>query len=159
MTDLPREQWVAVLSKVPEEKLSDLVSSFPSTWEVVPKVLPQSGLGLLKLRDSALGEEFFLGEFPLSSCWISITTESGEKAEGAAWIMDDRQQRVEELALCDAVLSARLHGWQQVADLIKEGLAISNKIELERKSILAKTRVDFSLLEEVGFEGVGEDHD
>jgi alpha-D-ribose 1-methylphosphonate 5-triphosphate synthase subunit PhnG len=147
---LPREQWLAALSRVPESALEELVAGFPSNWIVQAKTLPQSGLGMLKMRDTALGEAFYMGEFPLSNCWISVRTEDGHEAQGAAWIMDDRAERAEQMALCDAVLSARLPGWEQVEDLLEIGLKVQEDVSRERKSLLAKTRVNFSLLDDAG---------
>lgn len=149
-TSLPREQWVAALSRVPEATLDDLVASFPSNWVVRAKTLPQSGLGMLKMRDTALSEEFYMGEFPLANCWVVIRTPDGIDAEGAAWVMDDRAERAEKMALCDAVLSARLTGWQLVSDLLNQGMQLQKQDSDERKSLLAKTRVDFSLLDDAG---------
>lgn len=157
MINLPREQWVRALSVIPEEALASVVQNFPDAWEVTPNALPQEGLGLLKFRDSALGDAFYLGEFPLATCWLSIITPDAVSAEGAAMVMDDRADRAEQMALCDAVLSAQLPGWEAVAKLIEQGgeqLALKAR---ERKSMLAKTRVDFSLLDDVGLDDVGLD--
>lgn len=148
--NLPREDWVSAMSAVPEQKLAHVANSFPKDWKVTPKALPQEGLGLLKMRDSALGDAFYLGEFPLATCWLSITTKDGTSAEGAATVMDDRVERAEQMALCDAVLSARLPGWEAVEQLIEEGRDRRHSMARERKSMLAKTRVDFSLLDDVG---------
>jgi alpha-D-ribose 1-methylphosphonate 5-triphosphate synthase subunit PhnG len=150
MTKLAREQWVSALNMVPEQSLECLANSFPKSWKVTPKALPQSGLGMLKLRDTALGEAFYLGEFPLATCRLIVTTEDGASAEGAAMVMDDRVDRAEQLALCDAVLSARLPGWQRVVALIELGQALCTDQAYERKAVLAATRVDFSLLDDVG---------
>jgi alpha-D-ribose 1-methylphosphonate 5-triphosphate synthase subunit PhnG len=150
LRELPREQWLAALSRVPESALEALVAGFPSNWVVQAKTLPQSGLGMLKMRDTALGEAFYMGEFPLSNCWVSVRTEHGHEAQGAAWIMDDRAERAEQMALCDAVLSARLPGWEQVEDLLGIGFKVQEDESRERKSLLAKTRVDFSLLDDAG---------
>jgi alpha-D-ribose 1-methylphosphonate 5-triphosphate synthase subunit PhnG len=149
MTNIPREEWVSAMRAVPEQALSRVVHSFPKEWKVTPKALPQEGLGLLKMRDSALGDAFYLGEFPLASCWLSVTTSEGATAEGAAIVMDDRVERAEHMALCDAVLSAQLPGWEGVASLIDEGRRQQEIVARERKSMLARTRVNFSLLDEV----------
>ncbi len=148
MTDIPRENWQRALQALPETQLTELLAGFPECWKVEPMSLPQSGLGLLQLRESTLGEAFYLGEFPLSDCHIRITTDSGICAEGGARILDDRLQRAEHMAICDAVLSARLPGWEKVALLVEQGEQCRQRIADERKSILARTRVDFSLLEE-----------
>jgi alpha-D-ribose 1-methylphosphonate 5-triphosphate synthase subunit PhnG len=150
MNQLAREQWVSALSMVPEQSLECLTKGFPKSWKVTPKALPQSGLGMLKLRDTTLGEAFYLGEFPLATCWLSITTEDGERAEGCAMVMDEQVDRAEQMALCDAVLSAHLPGWEKVAALIEQGMELRTRQTRERKAILARTRVDFSLLDDVG---------
>jgi alpha-D-ribose 1-methylphosphonate 5-triphosphate synthase subunit PhnG len=153
MNDIAREEWVSALSAVPESRLSEVVEALSADWQIRPKTLPQAGLGMLKMRDSALNEPFYLGEFPMASCFVTVITGSGETAEGAALVMDDRVERAEELALCDAVLAARLPGWQQLYELLQEGMARRAENSRERKAMLARTRVDFSLLDDVG-----EDH-
>ena len=150
MTDIPRESWQRALQALPEAQLSEVVAGFSTQWTIEPLSLPQSGLGLLKLQESTQGEAFYLGEFPLSDCCIRVTTESGVSAEGAARVLDDRLPRAEQLALCDAVLSARLPGWEKVALLVERGEQFRKKIADERNSILARTRVDFSLLDQAG---------
>jgi alpha-D-ribose 1-methylphosphonate 5-triphosphate synthase subunit PhnG len=150
MTELVREEWISTLSLVPDSALREVIDRLPADWVIKPRALPQEGLGLLKLQDSALGEPFYLGEFPLSSCWLSITTQEGLTAEGAALIMDNCIDRAEQLALCDAVLAAKLPGWERVAELLAQGLERKRAIANERKAILAHTRVDFSLLDEAG---------
>lgn len=149
MITLAREQWVSALRLVPEHELQALVARLPN-WHIRPVTLPQSGLGMMRVKDSALGEDFYLGEFPIASCQIEITTETGNKAQGAAWLMDDKQERAEQMAICDAILSAKLAGWEEVAALIERGEQLKHQQNLVRKSLLAKTRVDFSLLEDVG---------
>jgi alpha-D-ribose 1-methylphosphonate 5-triphosphate synthase subunit PhnG len=152
MNELAREEWVRALSAVPETRLTEVVDALPSEWKIRPDTLPQAGLGMLKMRDSAFNEPFYLGEFPLASCSVTVTTGSGETAQGAALVMDDRVERAEQLALCDAVLAARLPGWRQVYELLLEGMARRAEISRERKAMLARTRVDFSLLDDVGGE-------
>lgn len=150
MTEIEREEWLSALSLISDAAISEAIDRLPADWVIKPRALPQAGLGLLKLRDSALGEPFYLGEFPLSSCWLSITTQEGLTAEGAALIMDNHIERAEQLAICDAVLAARLPGWEAFAALVSQGLERKRAIANERKAILARTRVDFSLLDEAG---------
>ena len=154
MTDrviqLPREQWVAALSKVPEQRVRNTLDRVTQHWNIKAKTLPQCGLGMLKMRDSALGGDYYMGEFPLATCWLSVHTDQGKTAEGAAWIMDDNDERAEQMALSDAILSSRLPGWEQILDLLEMGTRIQAGEAKERKSLLAKTRVNFSLLDDVG---------
>ncbi|MCG8123513.1 MAG: phosphonate C-P lyase system protein PhnG, partial [Candidatus Thiodiazotropha taylori] len=63
-----------------------------------------------------------------------------------------RMERAEQLAVCDAVMTGRLPGWQKVEALLQEGSARREQISRERKAMLARTKVDFSLLEDVGSE-------
>lgn len=149
---IERSQWCNALQAVPEKQILSLTKEMMSTWRVRSKVIPQAGLGMLKLRDSALGEPFYLGEFPLASAWIEVETADGTVAEGAAQIMSDRTELAEALAFCDVVLAERLPGWEQVAELLTEGAAIRARIAEERKQILSRTQVDFSLLDEVEVE-------
>ncbi|MCG7995988.1 MAG: phosphonate C-P lyase system protein PhnG [Candidatus Thiodiazotropha taylori] len=149
---MTREEWVSALTALPEKRLTELVKGFPADWKVQPTTLPQVGLGMMKMKESAFNESFYLGEFPLASCTVTVTTDSGECAAGGALVMDDRMERAEQLAVCDAVMTGRLPGWQKVEAHLQEGSARREQISRERKAMLARTKVDFSLLEDVGGE-------
>lgn len=151
---IQRTAWVSALKELPAQDLLAMTKEVSKDWILRPKSLPQSGLGMMKLRDSAFNEAFYLGEFPVSSAWLEVTTPEGHKAEGAAQVMDDNVEIVEALALCDAVLSSELPGWQQVYTMVEQGVAIREKTNHERKVMLARTLVNFSLLDNVGGENV-----
>lgn len=147
---IERTAWVRALKALPKKDLLDLTGELSEDWMLRPKSLPQSGLGMMKLKDGAFNDAFYLGEFPISSAWLEITTPDGSKAEGAAQVMDDNTELAEALALCDAILSSKLPGWEQIYNLVEKGIAITEKTNRERKMMLARTRVDFSLLDNVG---------
>jgi len=149
-TMIERTAWVRALKALPKKDLLDLTGELSEDWMLRPKSLPQSGLGMMKLKDGAFNDAFYLGEFPISSAWLEITTPDGSKAEGAAQVMDDNTELAEALALCDAILSSKLPGWEQIYNLVEKGIAITEKTNRERKMMLARTRVDFSLLDNVG---------
>lgn len=145
-----RTTWVSALTALPVLDLLALTRELSANWQVRPKSVPQSGLGMLKLNDSAFNEPFYLGEIPVASAWLEVRTADGQIVQGAAQVMDDRVDVAEALALCDAIMFARLPGWQQVAALVEQGMRAREAISLERKRILAYTQVDFSLLDDVG---------
>jgi len=147
---IQRTAWVSALKALPTNNLLSLTAKLSEDWTLRPISVPQSGLGMMKLKDSAFNETFYLGEFPLASAWLEVITPDGHKAEGAAQVMDDRVEVAEALALCDAVLSSQLPGWEQIYNMVEQGVAINEKTNRERKMMLARTRVDFSLLDNVG---------
>jgi len=150
-TNIPdRSQWMRLLSGLDADKLVSEVGAVSSGWQISPKSLPQSGLAMLKLQDSAYCEPFYLGEIPLATAWLEIMTLEGSTAEGAARIMTDNIDLVQALAVCDAILANRLPGYERIVELIKQGQKICAQEEQRRKSMLAATRVDFSLLDAVG---------
>ena len=145
-----RTTWVHALTAVPADELLNLTASLSQDWQVRPKAIPQVGLGMLKLNDSAFEEPFYLGEFPLATAWLEVRTDEGVIAEGAAQLMDDRQELAEALALCDAILAHRLPGWRRLTKVLNQGMARREAIRRERTQMLAGTQVDFSLLEDAG---------
>ena len=145
-----RNQWLSALCALPVDTVLSTTTELSKGWKIRPKIIPQSGLGLVKLNDSAMNEPFFLGEIPISSAWIEVTTPEGQQAEGAAQLMDDQIEWAEAYALCDAILSAHLPGWKQIEAMVYEGMQLREAIKIERKRLLAHTQVDFSLLDEAG---------
>jgi len=145
---IQRTNWISALKTLPFNELLATTTELSSNWTLRPKSLPQSGLGMLKIKESAFNEKFYLGEFCLSSAWLEVTTPEGLVAEGAAQVMDDRVELAEALALCDAILSAQLPGWEQVSTMVEKGLSLREATRTDRKKMLADTQVDFSLLDD-----------
>ncbi len=141
-----RKNWIRLLMAVDVKRVKALAQQITIGWDLRYKSLPQSGLGMLKLRDGALQEPFYLGEIPVASAWVELTLPNGDKAEGAAQVMDDDKDLAEALAVCDAVLANQLNGHDLLTTLLQQG---ADKIETEkqhRKQVLKRTHVDFSLL-------------
>ncbi|MGD8784865.1 MAG: phosphonate C-P lyase system protein PhnG [Thioalkalispiraceae bacterium] len=151
---IARNDLVRSLLAIPLKELTSVVNDLKQAFEVRPVSLSTSGLGMLKLKDSAFHEPFYLGEFPLVSAWLEVKSKTGETVQGAAYVMDDQKELAEMLALCDAVHSARLPGYENVEQLALKGMSAIEKRHHERKQILAHTKVEFSLLDEVEDEDV-----
>lgn len=152
---LERTKWIRALRELPSDELLNFILEISQSWKIQPKTLSHAGLGMLQLEDGAFKEPFFLGEFPLATVWVEISTPQGVSAQGAAQVMDDDLELVEALAICDAVLSARLPNWQRLAAMLERGIRALEKKDQERKQMLATTQVNFSLLDDVGGEHAG----
>jgi alpha-D-ribose 1-methylphosphonate 5-triphosphate synthase subunit PhnG len=142
----PRSQWLRAWSALPSDRLETIVKTIQSHSSIEDLTLPKSGLGLLQLRDSAMGDTYFLGEIPLCKAHVKVTNASGEWSEGAALLMDDRTGLVRAMAILDATLGGLLDHWQDALALVQEGHANRQSEESIRKASLFATRVDFSLL-------------
>lgn len=148
-----RSQWASLLMAVPAQQVSAAVASLSATLAVEDLQLPQSGLGLLTLRDSALGDMYFPGEIPLARARVRVCTSGGFCAEGAALILDDRAGLARSIAILDAVLSAKLEGYRSVQPLLQAGARQLASQRSGRAAMLAATKVNFSLF------GNGEEDD
>ncbi|MBE0509287.1 MAG: phosphonate C-P lyase system protein PhnG [Chromatiales bacterium] len=145
-----RGQWLRLWSALSARPLKVLAEGLAERYAAEDLTLPQSGLGLLPLCDSALGDTYYLGELPLAQAHVRLHTEDGQTVEGAATLMDDRAGLARALAILDGVLAARLPGHDQAAQLLAEGAAVVAEQTRQRQALLAATRVDFSLLGSAG---------
>jgi len=141
-----RKNWIRLLMAVDTKRVKQLAQQITTGWDLRYKSLPQSGLGMLKLRDGALQEPFYLGEIPVASAWVELTLANGDKAEGAAQVMDDDKDLAEALAVCDAVLANQLVGHDLLTSLLQQGADKLAAEQRNRKQMLKRTHVDFSLL-------------
>lgn len=142
----PRADWGRALAALPADEIVAAAEQIARTFEVEDISLPQAGLGLLQLRDGAFHEPFYLGELPLARAYLRLRTPDGSVAEGGTVLLDDRVRLVRAVAILDAVLAARLPGWQDAARLVERGMARHEELAAQRNAMLARTRVDFSLL-------------
>lgn len=146
MTNLERKHWIRALTAHPASVLNALADELAREFDVKLKSLPQAGLGLLTLTDGAFHEPYYLGEFPLSSCSIELSLADGRTAAGGAHVMADDANLARSLAILDAVLAARLPGWEQVSAQIDAGAITRTQEDRRRRAMLAATRVDFAML-------------
>jgi alpha-D-ribose 1-methylphosphonate 5-triphosphate synthase subunit PhnG len=143
---IARCDWARALVALPPAEIKAAADLISRTHEVQDISLPQTGLGLLTLRDGAFHEPFYLGELPVARAQVVVRTHDGREASGGAVLIDDRVRLVRALAILDAILAARLPGWEAVATLTERGDALRAQQDAQRRHILARTRVDFALL-------------
>lgn len=140
----PRNRWGALLAQLPADQVRSAAAVLE--LEVVDITLPQSGLGLMHLSDSALNDGFYLGEIPVARAHVRVKCADGRSGEGGAVLLDDRARLAHAIAVLDAALAAQLPGWETVATLVEQGLAAHEQLAQMRRALLARTHVDFSLL-------------
>lgn len=148
--ELERKDWIRALTAHPAADLHALAERLAAGCELRLTRLPQAGLGLLQLADGAFHEAYYLGEFPLSTCSLELTLADGRRAEGGAQVMADDAALARSLAILDAVLAARLPGWEDVSAQVQAGAARRSEEDRRRRAMLAATRVDFALLGNTG---------
>lgn len=139
-----RSQWPRLLMALPAADVHRAIAALADALAIEDLQLPQSGLGLLTLRDSALGDNYFPGEIPLARARVRVSSGSG-CAEGAALILDDRASLARAIAILDAVLAAKLDGHQALEPLLHAGAERIAQQKAGRGAMLAATRVNFSL--------------
>lgn len=149
MNDLPRSDWPRLWGALPAEEVAAVAADCTRECRVEDISLPQSGLSLLKLRDAALLDAWYLGEIPLARAHVRLHAHDGRQAEGGAQLLDDRARLARQIAILDAVLSARLPGWEGAAALLEKGRVRCERERAERQALLAATRVDFAILNAV----------
>lgn len=146
--DIPRSLWLRYWSVVNASELAACVERITQRNHVIDIRHPRSGLALMQMRDSALGDCFYMGEIPWSRAHVRVLGHDGKDGEGAAEWMDDRQHMARHLAVLDAVMAFRLEGWEQAHALLLCGQSICAQQDMQRGSLLQATRVDFKRLDE-----------
>jgi alpha-D-ribose 1-methylphosphonate 5-triphosphate synthase subunit PhnG len=141
-----RAQWPRLLAALPAREVRECAQMLTATWQVHDVAIPQSGLGLLQLCDSALGDSYFLGEIPVARAHVRLTREDGTSIEGAAQLLDDRASLARAIAVLDAIKAARWPGHERIDALLHAGATSIEAEAATRRAIVAHTRVDFSLL-------------
>lgn len=144
--NIPRNKWPSALCSLPASKVRHLADVLSAQLEVRDVALPHAGLGLLNMREGAFQESYFIGEIPVARAEVVVRDTAGDEVRGGALIVDDRAQLARAIAILDAVMAGKLPGWVNAMTLVQQGLEAHQQKQTERKSLLAATRVDFSLL-------------
>jgi alpha-D-ribose 1-methylphosphonate 5-triphosphate synthase subunit PhnG len=144
--EVARGAWPRALTALSADELQGVGEELAAQYTVTDVSLPQAGLALVQMRDGAFHEHYYLGETPIARAHVHVRGSDGREAQGAAQILDDRAGLARTLALLDAVLAARLPGWERVARLVERGRELRAAEDDARRQILARTRVDFATL-------------
>lgn len=142
-----RTQWPRLLCALPAQQVRHCAARLSEGWQISDVLLPQSGLGLMQMRDSTRAEPYFIGEIPLSRAHVRITDQQGRVAEGAAQLMDDRVSLARAIAILDAIKAAGWNGTEEIDALLEAGDKQLQQTEQERRAMLTRTQVNFALLE------------
>lgn len=143
--DCPR-----ALSALPKDRVLITVEQACTEYTVLPTSVPRSGLGMLKMTDSAFNEDFFLGEMPVSTVKVELKHNDGSTLEGGSYVLDDDLELAQAIATADALLASDKPQNEPLLALIEEGIAQIKTTQKIRANMLAKTKVDFSLLNMAG---------
>ena len=105
---------------------------------------PREGLVMVKVRESAKRQQFYLGEALMTSCRVKL----GD-TQGLGIVMGDDRQLAYDLAVVDAAFALQDEGFDR-SKWEEELRAESLRIDAERareQAITDKTRVNFSTME------------
>ena len=144
--NIPRSQWLRMWQASEPARIKALAKEVSAACTITDLHIPKAGLGLLQLRDSAMGDAYFLGEIPVTKAHVRIHSPNGKVAEGAAICMDDRVGLTRAMAILDGVLAAQLPGWELVEHSLHAGATQVQTDAALRRANLSATKVDFSLL-------------
>jgi len=142
----PRSQWPRLLQVLDTTTTQALAKRFSQSFRVVDIKLPESGLALLRNRDGARGEDYFLGEIPLARAHVRLFMGEQLLGEGGAQILDDRSDLARAIAILDTVLASKLPGHEDVCELLCQGIKLIEQQQKQRAAMISSTLVDFSLL-------------
>lgn len=153
VSPIPRALWAAALQQIDAAEVIRLAEGLADQHEIRLKRLPKAGLAMMRARDSVRGQAFNLGELPMSRAHVEITDSYGATHEGGAHVMQDHEALAVAIAVCDAVLASRLHGWSGVDELVKRGAERIRRQSRVRRAMLERTRVSFSLMNQDDSQG------
>ena len=150
--DQPRGEWPRMLAALPATDVIRCAETFRAAFRLEPRMLPATGLALLRMREGCFGESYHIGELPLAECAIDLVDAQGRRFPGGARVMSSSAEYAEAVAVLDAVLAHRLAAWRAAAELLHRGREAVNMIEARRAEIRERTGVEFALLSAAGGE-------
>lgn len=142
----PRARWGTLLQLADRTAVLEVGQMLSAQYEVAALQVPTAGLALLQMRDAALGQRFHLGEIPCSVAAVEVRNAQGAATRGGAQVMADDAELASAIAVCDAVLEADWNGADHVRVLIAHGAEAERVRDDRRRAMLARTTVDFALL-------------
>jgi alpha-D-ribose 1-methylphosphonate 5-triphosphate synthase subunit PhnG len=148
LADSVRKDLFTALARVPADRLQLAAQALAERYPVKVTSVPTSGLAMMRIRESVNGDAFNLGEIPLSSATVELDLGDGRTALGGAHVMADDAELAVWMAIADAAVANELPGSEAILGLYHEGLAVLQADQDIRQSILERTQVRFTLLNE-----------
>ena len=143
-----RQNLCSALARVHPDQLQLATQALAERYPVKVKSLPTNGLAMLRIRESVNGDAFNLGEIQLSTATVELDLGQGQTVSGGAHIMADDSELAIWVAIADAALTHDLPGSEALWQLYQEGIDKLQADQDVRQSMLARTKVRFSLLNE-----------
>ncbi len=140
---MKRRHRTEILAQSPTKLLRELSEQVENHHAVKVLEEPNSGLVMVKMRETAMKSKFYLGEVLVTECKVLL----GDTL-GLGILRGSHKKRAYYLAVIDAAFNAVIEESQELAERIKEeGVRIQTALGRERQQIL-KTKVDFETLDE-----------
>jgi phosphonate C-P lyase system protein PhnG len=139
-----------MLAALPETAVVRCAETYRATYRLEPRMLPATGLALLRMREGCFGESYHIGELPLAECAVDLVDALGHRFAGGGRVMSSSAEYAEAVAVLDAVLAHRLSGWRAAAELLQRGYEAVDVTEARRGEIRNRTGVEFALLSTSG---------
>jgi alpha-D-ribose 1-methylphosphonate 5-triphosphate synthase subunit PhnG len=123
---------------------AELCARIQRRYHVVPLVDPHEMLVVIKVRESAQGSLFYLGEALATECRVLL-----DDVFGIGILLGSERQRAFELAVIDAAMSVptplpEKADWVALLEIEEVRLAKALRVGQER---IGRTRVEFSSME------------
>jgi alpha-D-ribose 1-methylphosphonate 5-triphosphate synthase subunit PhnG len=135
VTELTRNDWMALLAKATPQRLADLIPDLPSHVFLRP---PEVGTVMVRGRIGGSGAAFNLGEMTVTRASVRLA----DGAVGHAWVQGRDKTHATRAAVADALMQTGA-----AADLRRDVLAVltteAAAASAARAGKAAATKVDF----------------
>lgn len=150
-----RNSWPSLLALLPSATIAESLASVQELGYSYGPIQPSGdGFALLQLEDSTQRQPFNLGELPLATAVVRVTTPDGRTLDGAAQLMTSDVALVEGIAVWDAILAdddqvdESTAAWRIGAALLEQAQVQRDELTRERQAILGATHVKFQMMDE-----------
>jgi alpha-D-ribose 1-methylphosphonate 5-triphosphate synthase subunit PhnG len=138
-----RKKRTEILVKSDLSFLKKLSALIIDRYEVKEIETPNNGLVMIKMRDSAKKNLFYLGEILVTECKVMIG-----KVIGLGILKGDYKEKSYHLAVIDAAYNASLEELSLLDEYIEAIEAELNLESMKNINNILRTKVDFNTLDE-----------
>lgn len=150
-----RASWPSLLALLPSATIAESLARVQELGYSFGPIQPSGdGFALLQLEDSTQRQPFNLGELPLATAVVRVTTPDGRTLDGAAQLMTSDVAQVEGIAVWDAILADDAQedeakaAWRIGAALLEQAQVARDELTQQRQAILGATKVKFQMMDE-----------
>ncbi|WP_163536999.1 phosphonate C-P lyase system protein PhnG [Gracilibacillus sp. YIM 98692] len=140
---MKKSRLTKILIEGDSQLIKDLASQVENNYLIQTEKPPQTGLTMVKVKDSISNNPFYMGEVLVTECTVSINGTFGMSV-----IMGEKAETAYQIAIIDAAMNSNLPMTKDWFHLLLQEEKNIDKRQQKELAMVNQTKVHFNTMED-----------